>query len=250
MFRTKHTKLIFAAEHTQAAGMSCKHESAAGADAEGDGTERTVRCGVGVAAHDGHARHGPTLLGADDMDDALVGVAHGEVRDAELGSVDSQRVDLLGRDRVGDRLVDVLGRDVVVLGRNREVGSAHTSTAQPEAVERLRAGDLVDEVEVDVEQFWLTLGGVNEMAVPHFFWQGLSHCELLLTFDGCGIPHSEILFLKYGQSIRKCCDRARDWRRCARQGDGRDASCLRCAMWSRRAAGLDRPSPGHGTPSG
>ena len=57
------------------------------ADAEGDRTEGAVGGGVGVAAHDGHARLGEALLGPDDVDDALLGVAHREVRDAELGGV-------------------------------------------------------------------------------------------------------------------------------------------------------------------
>ena len=48
----------------------------AGADAEGQGAERAVGGGVAVAADDGHARLGEALLGADDVDDALAGVAH------------------------------------------------------------------------------------------------------------------------------------------------------------------------------
>ena len=44
----------------------------AGADAEGDRPEGAVGGGVGVAAHDGHARLGQALLGADDVHDAVV----------------------------------------------------------------------------------------------------------------------------------------------------------------------------------
>ena len=46
------------------------------ADAEGQRAEGAVGGGVGVAAHDGHARLGEALLGADDVDDALARVAH------------------------------------------------------------------------------------------------------------------------------------------------------------------------------
>ena len=46
------------------------------ADAEGERAERAVGRGVAVAAHDGHARLGEALLGADDVHDALAGVAH------------------------------------------------------------------------------------------------------------------------------------------------------------------------------
>ena len=41
-----------------------------GADAEGQRAERAVRRGVAVAAHDGHARQGQALLGADHVHDA------------------------------------------------------------------------------------------------------------------------------------------------------------------------------------
>ena len=78
----------------------------AGADAEGQRAERAVGGGVAVAAHDRHARLGEALLGADDVDDALVRVAHRVEGDAELGAVGGQHLHLLGRDGVGDRLVD------------------------------------------------------------------------------------------------------------------------------------------------
>ena len=63
-----------------------------------------------------------------------------------------QHGDLPGGDRIGDRLVDVRRRDVVVLGGDGEVGSAHVPTCQSQPVEGLRTRDFVDEVEVDVDQ--------------------------------------------------------------------------------------------------
>ena len=109
-----------------------------------------MRRRVAVAAHDRHAGQRAALLGPDHVHDALARIAHRVQRDAELGGVAAQHLDLLGRDRVGDRLVDVGRRDVVVLGGDGEVGPAHPAPAEAQPVERLRAGDLVDEVEVDV----------------------------------------------------------------------------------------------------
>ena len=111
----------------------------AGADAEGQRPERAVRGGVAVAADDRHARQRAALLGADDVDDALPGIAHREVGDAELGRVLPQHLDLAGRDRVGDRLVDVGGRDVVVLGGDGQLGAAH-ARARSGAARRRPAG--------------------------------------------------------------------------------------------------------------
>ena len=54
----------------------------------------------------------------------------------------------------------------------REVGPAHRPPGQPEAVERLRAGDLVHEVQVDVEQVGLArLARVHDVRVPHLLGQ-------------------------------------------------------------------------------
>ena len=145
-------------------------------DAERERTEGAVRGRVAVTAHDRHARLRPPLLGTDDVDDALPGVAHRIVGDAELGGVAAQGVDLLGRDLVGDRLVDVLGRDVVVLGRDRQLGTAYRAPAQPEPVEGLRAGDLVNEMQVDVEQIGFTRCGSDEVTIPDLLGKRCSHC--------------------------------------------------------------------------
>ena len=138
----------------------------AGADAERQRPERAVRGRVAVAAHHGHARQGAALLGSDDVNDALTGIAHREVDDAELLGVLAQHLDLAGRDRIGDRLVDVLGRHVVVLGGHREVGATHGTTGQPQPVEGLRAGDLVHEVQIDVQQIGFVGSSVHDVARP------------------------------------------------------------------------------------
>ena len=83
----------------------------------------------------------------------------------------AQRLDLGTRHRVGDRLVDVDRRDVVVLGRDREVGATHRSTSQPQALEGLRAGHLVDEVEVDEEEVRFTFCGADDVLVPNLLGQ-------------------------------------------------------------------------------
>ena len=71
---------------------------------------------------------------------------------AEVGGVLAQGVDLGLAHRVGDRLVPVQRGDVVVLGCKGQVRAPDLPAGEAEAVERLGAGDLVDEVEVDVEE--------------------------------------------------------------------------------------------------
>ena len=66
---------------------------------------------------------------------------------------------------------DVRGRDVVVLGGDGEVGAADGAAGQAEAVEGLGRGDLVDEVQVDVEQVGLAVGGADDVVVPDLLAQ-------------------------------------------------------------------------------
>ena len=93
----------------------------------------------------------------------------------------AQHLDLPGRDRVGDRLVDVGGRDVVVLGGDGQLGAADRAPGEAQAVERLRAGDLVDEVEVDVEQVGFARRRVHDVALPDLLRQGLSRAAGIMA---------------------------------------------------------------------
>ena len=79
-------------------------------------------------------------------------IAHRMQPDAELFAIASQRFDLSARYGIGDRLVDVDRRHVVVLGGDGQVRSPNTAAGEPKPVERLRAGHLVDEVQIDVDQ--------------------------------------------------------------------------------------------------
>ena len=75
------------------------------ADAVRERAEGAVRGGVAVAADDGHAGEGKTLLGADDVDDALAAVELVEIFDAEVARVLGQRLDLQPRFRIGDAVL-------------------------------------------------------------------------------------------------------------------------------------------------
>ena len=162
------------------------------ADAERDRAERAVGARVAVAADDRHPRLGEAELRADHVHDALVEVAERVQPDAELLAVPAQRLDLGARDRVRDRLVPVEGGDVVVLGRQGEVGSAYGPAGEAESLERLRARDLVDEVEVDVEQVGLTGHRPHHVLVP----------DLLRQRPGQSPAHDHSLVTRFPNSDR------------------------------------------------
>ncbi|MNT39964.1 hypothetical protein D3C72_1762520 [compost metagenome] len=86
------------------------------------------------------------------MDNALIHAVQRNPRQAELGGVDLQLLDLRPAFRVEDARRPVQRRHIVVghgqgLGRGVNAGAALAQT-----LEGLGAGDLVDQMEVDVHQ--------------------------------------------------------------------------------------------------
>lgn len=75
--------------------------------------------------------------------------------------------------------MDVFRRNVVILGGHREVGPTDRTSAHAEPVEGLGAGDLVNEMKIDVEQVCFARCAVHDMCIPHL----LGEC-LWLTHDG------------------------------------------------------------------
>ena len=113
------------------------------------------------------------------MDDALVGVLDVVELDAVLGAVFAQGLDLGVGDLVDDveAVGDGGGGDVVVDGGDVALGVAERAAGQAEAFEGLRAGDFVDQLEVDVEDGGLAGGFVDDVLLPDFFEEGA----------GCGL---------------------------------------------------------------
>ncbi len=99
--------------------------------------------------------------------------------DTEVGAVLAQGLDLGGRDRVGDRQQRVDGRDVVVLGGDGQIRAADGPAGQPQRLERLRAGHLVDEMQVDVEQVGFVVGTPDDVGVPDLPRECAPHGPLL-----------------------------------------------------------------------
>ena len=95
------------------------------ADAEGEGAERAVGRGVGIAAYHGQARLGDALFRADDVDDALARVAEAELGDAVGRGVGVQRRHQLAPFVVGEIGVGAPAcRDIVVGNGEGLIGPA------------------------------------------------------------------------------------------------------------------------------
>src|ERR1700678_980681 len=113
------------------------------------------------------------------MDDALIGRLHVEELYAEVGAVFARGLDLLRGDLVDDveAVLDAAGGDVVVDRGHGAVGATELAVGKAEAFEGLWAGDLVDEMQVDVEDAGLALWLDDEVLVPDFFEERFGCCH-------------------------------------------------------------------------
>jgi hypothetical protein len=145
-----------------------------GADAEGQRAECAVRRGMRIAAHHGHAGQGQALFGPMTWTMPWRMSSMRNSRDAELGAVGVERLDLQARDRVGDA---ERGRWWERCGRARRPPhrpGAHLAAGQFQPLERLRAGDFVHQVAVDIQQRGAVGLEVDDVSVPEFLKKGLA----------------------------------------------------------------------------
>ena len=216
------------------------HLDLARPDPERERPERAVRRRVAVAAHDRHARLRQPELRPDDVDDALGVAAERVERDAEVAAVRLELGDLGRRLHVDDRQAARRRRGAVVGGRDGLVGAPDREAAGPEARERLRAGDLVDEVQVDREDGRRALVLRDDMVVPDL----LDECSRVAHAGGALLRLRRIA--KGISAARRVAPRASFTRRpgAARAGGrrcGPSTATRRATMRRRRAMRTRRP---------
>ena len=150
--------------------LRCEHVlDLGGADPERERAEGSVRRRVAVAADDRLPGLREPELGPDHVDDSLAARARRVELDPELLAVGAQRVELGLRHLVGHRPRQ--RRHVVVHRRHGQVGPAHRAAREAKPLEGLRRGDLVHEVQVDVEQRRLARLVADDVPLPHLVEQ-------------------------------------------------------------------------------
>ena len=153
----------------------------AGADAEGERAKPAVAGGVAIPADDRRAGQGEARFGADDVDDTLLRIGIADQPHAEFGRVAGQRLKLLRAFRVGDgnrlagRIAPRGGGQVVVRHGQGQVRAADLAARNAQRFKRLGAGNLVDEVAVDIDQAGAIVAGFDNVGVP----------DLLVERAGC-----------------------------------------------------------------
>src|SRR6202041_1514426 len=124
---------------------------------------------MAVAANDGHAGLGGTEFRADYMHDPLLRRLHIVELNAKVGAVCAQGVHLLGGNGVFDDEPVGGGGYIVVHRSHAAIGAPYRSSCQAESFKRLRGGDLMQQVQIDVEECRLALGSDDYMRIPNLF---------------------------------------------------------------------------------
>src|SRR6185436_8173735 len=123
----------------------------AGADAEGQGSERAMGGSMRITAYDGCPWKGKALFRSDHMHDTLTDIIHAEEHDAEVMAIFFQCPDLFCTERISDAHGPVGGRDVVVRYSQRGTRASRSAAGEFEPFKRLRRRYLVDQLTIDIE---------------------------------------------------------------------------------------------------
>ena len=93
-------------------------------------------------------------LRPDHVHDALAVAVHAQAANAELGAVGFELGELLGGDLIDDGQRPVGGGNAVVGGGDGQIRAADLQAALAQALEGLRRGDFVHQVQIDVRAAW------------------------------------------------------------------------------------------------
>src|SRR4051794_16472947 len=136
-----------------------------------------------IAADYDQTRLGQPELGADDVNDALAYRSPLVEIYPELLAVLSKRLHLLSGDLVPYRKPYLRRRHVVVHRGERKVWATHLAPREPQSLEGLRGGHLMDEMEVHVEEIRLSLRAPYYVLLPYLLYQRLRFAHLVDPFS-------------------------------------------------------------------
>ena len=148
------------------------------ADAKCQRAKTAVAGRVRIAANDCGARKRKALFRPHHMDDPLFRVRIADVADAKVRRVLFQRGQLLRALGVLDRDLATIGiaarggRQIVIRNSQGEFGPAHLAPCKAQSLKGLRAGHLVDQMPVDVDDRGPVVAGLDHVIVPDFLVKG------------------------------------------------------------------------------
>ena len=146
IFHPDPTHLEFV--HRQA--LTGKHIThLAGADPEGNRTERSMRGGMGITTGNSHSRLGQPQFWSNHMHNSLTTAAQPIEGDAMASTIPLEGAEHLLGQRISERSLLTDGRNDVINGGHRAFWAAHRQTLVIQCCKCLRAGHLVNQVQTD-----------------------------------------------------------------------------------------------------
>ena len=116
------------------------------------------------------------MFRADHVNDALMLVLEREVSQrSDFTNIGIQRFDLLPRHRIGDAVLPMLRRRIVVCRSHYRRSPPGFAASQFQPFKGLRAGHFMHQMTVDVNQGRAVRLGLNYMRVPEFVIQRFCH---------------------------------------------------------------------------
>ncbi len=64
--------------------------------------------------------------------------------------------------------MDIDGWNIVVGGRDRQVGTPNLTVVHPQALEGLRRRDFMHQMQIDIEEIWAARLGADDVGIPQF----------------------------------------------------------------------------------
>src|SRR6185437_224049 len=133
--------------------------------------EGAMRAGMRIATYHRHARQRSALFRADYVDDPLAQVVHSEFGDTQFLAILVEGVDLQTRYGVFDPMATPSRRHIVIRYSKNRVQPPRFATSQFQPFKRLRTGNFMHQVAVDVKQRHSArfIGlFMDQMALPEF----------------------------------------------------------------------------------
>ena len=154
----------------------------AGADTKGQRAKRAVRGGMGIPAHNDHARQGETLLRSDHMHNALADIVYVEklgtpvVRQFILESASICLAATASSIGLSRSVVGTLWSGTAIVAWVRR--TFRPASCKP--LKRLWRSHLVGEVTVNIQERGAVLFGSHHVRLPYFFKHCLARHDLPL----------------------------------------------------------------------
>lgn len=138
----------------------------AGPNPKRKGTKRTVSSCMRVTANDGHARLSVPKFRADDVNDTLMNVVEIVEPNSKFLAVVAKCIYLLFGDGICDREIAIIGRDIVIGGRNGKAGASYGSSGDSQTFECLGTSHFMHQMKIDVQNGLLARFTKDIVVIP------------------------------------------------------------------------------------